>query len=1406
MSSIDDRIVNMHFNNTQFQKGISQTNESLSDLKNNLKLDGVTKGMGEVQAAANRFSLAGMAEAVENISSKFSILGAVGFTLIQNITNSAIQMGQRIAGSLIDPIIQGGAKRALALQQAQFQFRGLGLNIQDTMNAALAAVKGTAFGLDDAATAAAQFGASGITATNGLESVLRSVAGVAAQTGSSYANVANIFETVAGNGRLMGMQLTQLSSYGVNAAAILAKSFHTTESKVRDMVSNGKVSFKQFSDAMNAAFGANAAKANETYTGALSNMHAALARIGADVASPYFLGMRDVFNALGPMFDNVHTAVQPLINDFASFQADSAKNTVNIIDKILGPGVIKSIGNVVTAIRTIGHALEQGFHSIFPDNTEKQLTAVSTLLQKVTAAFIPDTKAADELRRTFAGLFALFDIFGQIIGSVIKAFAQLFGYTTQGAGGILTFSAKVGDLIVKIDQAIKHGQVFQTFFKGLAGVIAVPIGILKTFVGVIYDFVTAITHINTGGFDDFADDVSKRFAGLNQLAQFFTKLWHGVETIAKAVWNFMVPIFVLIGQGISFAAAKVKEAFSALSFDQGVQILNTGIFAAFVLVLRGFFGNLGGILRGNGVAFVSQFKSIVSQIRTNLKALEMNTNAKTLKEIAVSIALLAASAVALSLVNPERLGIAMGAITTSMGSLLASFATLGKIGSSGLGLGVKQSIVMIAMMNGLAGAMLVMAGAIAILGAIPLANIIQGVSAFEVVLGSLVSAIALFRKDQTGTVAAAGALVLIANALLILSGAIAILGALPFANIVQGVSAIIVVLGALVGALALMKKIGPTIVITGASIALFAPALLTLSGAIALLGALPMARLVQGMTAFASTLGVMVGALALLNLLGPRVLLSAVAIGVIAVAMGGLVASVALLGKLKMATVIQGVVALATVLALVAGAALLLGLVAPQALAGAGAMIGIALAIGILAPAIKLLGSMSWDDIGRSIAVLAAAIAVLAVGGILLIPAAVGFMLLGGAIFLIGQGVFAAATGLTMLVGAITAITAVGVGAVTVLVLAVKAFIDQLPALGAGIGAAIVSMAVVIGQNAPQLIQAFVALLLAMLTAIDQVIPAAIITATLLISAFIRAMVVLVPQAADAGLAIIEGVLGGIAKHIGDITEQAVDIITNFITALGNNMYKIITAAGDLVLKFITGIGDYVKTHSGQFVKAGSQLFRAIVDGIAAAIRQGGKDIAYAGEKIGWALIQGAKNALHINSPSKVFRDDIMPSVFEGIEDGNDRNLDRAAGAGEDIGNTMADSAIQSVKKSIAGISSVIDDNIDSSPTIRPIFDLTDIQSGAQKISSLMPKPSISLDMSDNVATSISLQEQAKNAQLIIDATKSANQPSKVVNFTQNNNSPKALTTTEIYRNTKNQLSTLKEDLDVVDQSGSTKR
>lgn len=312
-SSIDERIVKLGFDNGKFEAGVSKSMSTLDKLEEKLKFKHADEGTKNIQRAFDGFDFSVMSRGIESLEKRFSTMGIAGMNVVNKITDSIIGAAKQIESATIGQIKAGGWSRAMNLANAQFQIEGLGEDWNEMQKAISYGVKDTAYGLDAAASAASSLVASGVAYKESIDGAndslmhtsLRAISGVAAMTNSSYEDISRIFTTVAGNGRLMGDQLLQLSSRGLNVAANLANAFHKSESDIRDMVSKGEIDFKTFAKAMDNAFGAHAKEANKTFTGALSNMKAALSRFGAVFATPIIEKTNTLFISLTSRIDEL---------------------------------------------------------------------------------------------------------------------------------------------------------------------------------------------------------------------------------------------------------------------------------------------------------------------------------------------------------------------------------------------------------------------------------------------------------------------------------------------------------------------------------------------------------------------------------------------------------------------------------------------------------------------------------------------------------------------------------------------------------------------------------------------------------------------------------------------------------------------------------------------------------------------------------------------------------------------------------------------------------------------------------------------------------------------------------------------------------------------------------------------
>lgn len=106
--TVDQRVVEMRFDNANFEKNVSASMSTLDKLKKSLKFEDSAKGFENISKAAGRVDMGGLSNGVESVRLKFSALEVMAVTALQNITNSALNAGKKLVSDLaLDPIISG---------------------------------------------------------------------------------------------------------------------------------------------------------------------------------------------------------------------------------------------------------------------------------------------------------------------------------------------------------------------------------------------------------------------------------------------------------------------------------------------------------------------------------------------------------------------------------------------------------------------------------------------------------------------------------------------------------------------------------------------------------------------------------------------------------------------------------------------------------------------------------------------------------------------------------------------------------------------------------------------------------------------------------------------------------------------------------------------------------------------------------------------------------------------------------------------------------------------------------------------------------------------------------------------------------------------------------------------------
>lgn len=130
-TTIDERVVEMRFDNKQFEQNVQTSLSTIEKLKRSLNLTGAAKGLEDVNIAAQKCNMSPLTNAVETVRVRFSALEVMAITALQNITNSALAAGKNIVSAFtIDPIKSGLKNMKPRLMQFRRSLRILPLREQ----------------------------------------------------------------------------------------------------------------------------------------------------------------------------------------------------------------------------------------------------------------------------------------------------------------------------------------------------------------------------------------------------------------------------------------------------------------------------------------------------------------------------------------------------------------------------------------------------------------------------------------------------------------------------------------------------------------------------------------------------------------------------------------------------------------------------------------------------------------------------------------------------------------------------------------------------------------------------------------------------------------------------------------------------------------------------------------------------------------------------------------------------------------------------------------------------------------------------------------------------------------------------------------------------------------------------
>ena len=855
-------------------------------------------------------------------------------------------------------------------------------------------------------------------------------------------------------------------------------------------------------------------------------------------------------------FNELHTAIQNgeiSLSEFAeSFTAMSGREKI-----------FESLKETIRFISELIQPISAAFDSIFGIDASQLTGMIDGLFAFTQGLKVSDT-TAENLQRTFSGLFAIFDMAGKAVKAITNGVGDLISYLAPAGSSFLEFTAGIGDYLVGLNESVDATNIFGTVVDKVTTVIKNVLSGLKSFGEVVSSIFSGAEL--TGSLEQFAPLVEKiqnRFQPLAALGGAVGKVFEGLGEVLTAVLPIFASLGSVIGDALDKLATWISDGIQNIDFNAVFDVLNTGLFATILAGISKFVKNLNDALDDglDGVPFVEKITSIFDGVKGALEAWQQSLKADVIQKLAISIGIVAVALTALSLVDSAKLNNAVAAMAGIFIELVAAMAVIEQIPTlSKLGNLTKMAPGMI----GLATGVLILSGAVAMLAKCDWEGIIKGL----VGVAGCLTGLSLFSKfSDIGNMKLGNGLGLIglATSILILGQAVKTFSEMDGNALLQGTVAV----GLVLAELAAFTKItsgSSGMISTAIGMTIMAASMLVLSQGINALGKMDAGVLQQGLAGLAASLVMVTAAMRLMpnNMAGIGFGLLEMSASILM-----LTASLTTLGNMDIGQIQNALLSM--------GGALLLLSVAAQAMrnsvAGAGAMLVMAGAILILTPALKSLGNRSLSEIGTGLLTLGGAMVILGIAGYALAPVAGVILTLSGSLALLGVACIAVGVGVLAFSAGLSALAVSGTAGATAIVAIVSSLVSLIPMLLTQIGNGIVAFAQAIGNGATAIGQAVIQIVTAITAALTTCIPMVVDGILQLALAILTSLATYAPQIASAGIQIIIGLMTALSAQIPALVNAGIQLMVSFINGMADgiraNTTTILAAVGNLMSSII---------------------------------------------------------------------------------------------------------------------------------------------------------------------------------------------------------------------------------------------
>lgn len=1245
-TTVDERVVEMRFDNKQFEQNIQTSLSSLDKLKKSLNLEGAAKGLETVNDAANKCSgnMSPLSNAVETVRVRFSALEVMAITALQNITNSALAVGKNLVSAFtIDPIKTGFEEyetQINAVQTILANTSSKGTTL-DQVNNALDELNHyadmTIYNFTEMTRNIGTFTAAGVDLDTSVAAI-KGIANLAAVSGSNSQQASTAMYQLsqalaAGTVKLqdwnsvvnagMGGQVFQdalketAKVHGIAIDEMIKDegSFRETLSKgwlTSDILTETLAKFTgdlnedqlrtmgytddQIKSIMEMGKTANdAATKVKTFTQLFDTLKEA-AQSGWTQSWEIIVGD---FEEAKELLTEVSDTFSAVINASADARNKMLQDWKDLGGRTM---MIEAVKNVFEGLVSVAKPVREAFNEIFPPMTGKQLAEITERIRDLTAKFKMGEESSKNLKNTFKGVFAVLDIVGQAFKAVAGGVGELIGLFLPAGNGVLSLTGSFGEYLVKLDETVKKTDIFGKAVSTVVDIVKTVITFVKTAGEKVKEFGKAAGEkFDFPGFELFHSFLERVHDRMAQIGDGAGKMKSGVivafemmgEALEKckflkvmeALWTAVKVIAGGIADAVGTMMGTLAEKLGNADFSGVLDILNSIAVGGIALSVSKFLKSVTEPLEGlNGV--LEGVTGILDGVRGCFEAYQTNLKAGTLLKIGAAIALLAGSIVAISLIDSDKLSASLGAITVLFANLLGAMAIFNKI-SSDTGKVSKACTAMIAM----SVAVSILAGALKKVSDLDWGELARGLVGIAGLTTIVVASSKAMASSQKQVMKGATSLIIFGAAIKILASACEDLSKLQWDELGRGLTGV-GVLFAEIAVFLRVAKFNGKMISTATGIVILSAAMKVLASACKDFGQMEWSEIGKGLAGIG---GLLAELAVFTNLAGnaKHVMSTGVALIAIGAAMKIFASAVKDFGQLQWDEIGRGLTAMGGALAEVAIAVNLM----PKNMIGIGTgLVIVGGALEIIANCMSKFGGMQWEEIGRGLTVMGGALAELAIslnfmkgtlgGSTALLVASGALAVLAPVLSILGALSWEAiAKGLISIAGAFTIIGVAG-AVLTPLVPTILALSGAFALIGVGvltIGAGLLAA----GTGLSALAIGFTALATAGAAGAT-----AIVTALTVIVTGIAGLIPAVLTKVGEGIIAICKVIAAGAPAIGEAVKAVVlTLIDVFVSC--------VPQLADGALQLVVGVLAALVTYTPQIVDLAFKFLIGILDGIA---------------------------------------------------------------------------------------------------------------------------------------------------------------------------------------------------------------